>query len=101
MLLDLCATWASGYLGFVSLELCAIRVRSGPLWYQLVEYKMLILAYECSFGLMELWIQVLFLCSHIVWGLSVVMVLCFYFHAIKGCSLLTPEENPLGQILED
>ena len=50
---------------------------------------------------MELWIQVLFIYSHIVWGLVMVMVWGLYFCAIRSCSVLTPKGSPLCQILAD
>ena len=58
----LCATWALCHLGFVPFG-------SGQdyLWYQLAGNKMLGFACECSFGQMELWIQVWFICSCFVW----------------------------------
>ena len=43
--------------------------------------KTLKLAREHSFGITEIWIQVLFICSHFMWGLVMVMVLDLYFHA--------------------
>ena len=52
---------------------------------------MLGFACEHSLELMELWIQVLFICSHFVWGLSMVMVLGLYFHVIRACSVSNPE----------
>ena len=62
---------------------------------------MLGLACEHSFGVMELWIQVLLICSPFVWGLIMVMVLGLYFCAMRQCSVLTPEGSSLGQILAD
>lgn len=38
---------------------------------------------------------------HFVGGLSIVKILGLYFRAIRGCSVLTPEESQLGQILAD
>lgn len=60
------------------------------LWYQLAEDKTLKPAYNT-----ELWVRVLFLCSHFFWPL-VVMFLCLYTCAIRGCSLLIPKRSPLG-----
>ena len=69
------------------------------LQYQLAGDKVMGLACECLYGLVKLWIQVLFIWSHFVWGLSMVIVLCLYFCAIMGCSVLTPEGSPLCWIL--
>lgn len=63
--------------------------------YRLAGHKMLGLACECSFEVMELWIQVLFICFHFDWSLE------WYFHASRGCSVLTPDGNPLGWGLAD
>ena len=56
---------------------------------------MLRLAGERSFGIMKLWIRVLFLRSHFVWGLVMVVVLGLYFCAIGGCCVSTPTGSPL------
>ena len=58
-------------------------------------------ACEHSFVMIELWIQVLFIYSHFVWGLVMIMVLGFYFCAIRVCAYLTPKESPQGNILAD
>lgn len=66
------------------------------LWYWLAGDKILGLAYEHSFGLMELWIQALLIGFHFVWGLSMVMVWGLYFCIIRSCSVSTPEGGPTG-----
>lgn len=65
------------------------------LQYRLAGDKLLGLACECSFGVMEWWVEVLFICFHFVWSLDL------YFHAIRGCSVLTPVGSPWGWSLAD
>lgn len=64
-----------GLVFFLPLGLHAICVQSGPLQYCLAADKILGLPYECSFKIMKLQIQVLFVCFYFVWGLSMFMVL--------------------------
>lgn len=66
MPLGLCATLALFHLG-------QIRTAFGIGWQELR------LICEHLFELAELWIQVLFICSHFVWGLSMVMGYGFGF----------------------
>ena len=69
--------------------------------YQLSGNKSLRLACEHFFGIIELLVQVLFIYSHFVWGLVIIMFLRLYFHTIRACSILTPKVSPRGRILKD
>ena len=83
LLLGIHDTWV-----FLPVELCVIGSSQDHLRYCLVGDNILKLAYECSFGIIELWIQILFTCSHIVSCLSMVIVLGLYFCAKRGFNSL-------------
>lgn len=69
--------------------------------YWLARNKPLRLACEHFFGIIELLVQVLFIYSHLVWGLITIMFLVLYFHVLRGCSVLTPKGSTSSQILND
>ena len=50
---------------------------------------------------MELWLQVLFICSQFAWGLVMLIIMGLYVWAIRGCSVLTTGVSPLCRISTD